>query len=438
MAFLYNQRSISLLIILVVIGCFDAMAAVQVKNVRVWPSPDSTRIVLDLSKPVEYSYFPLSNPERLVIDLKSTTISAALNDLAKDTKLLNAVRTSTPKKKGDARLVLDLNKKVEAMIFALKPTAPYGDRLVIDLVDSVAKVAHTKKQFVTDRDIVIAIDAGHGGEDPGSIGGKGNYEKRVTLGIAKKLEDLIKKEPGMRAVMTRTGDYYLSVHKRTEKARASDADLLISIHADAFTSPQPNGASVWVLSLRRANSEIGKWLEQKEKHSQLLGGAAEVIKNTTSERYLARTLLDMSMDHSMDQGYGIANSVLGELKSITKLHKRTPQAASLGVLKSPDIPSILVETGFISNPKEEKLLVNGWHQSRLANSIFKAVRTYFKRNPPDGTLFALTRDIRHKVKRGESLSVVAQNYKVSVAALKKANKLKSNVIRVGQVLSIPQ
>lgn len=417
---------------------FNGNAQSQVKNVRVWPSPDSTRVVLDLSRPVEYTYFTLSNPERLVIDIKDTKIVASLDDLEKDAKLLNAVRTSGPKKKGDSRLVLDLNKKVEAMIFALKPTAPYGDRLVIDLIDSVAKVAQTQKQFVTDRDIVIAIDAGHGGEDPGSIGGNGNYEKRVTLGIAKKLEALIEKEPGMKAVMTRTGDYYLSVHKRTEKARAADADLLISIHADAFTSPQPHGASVWVLSVGRANSEIGKWIEQKEKHSQLLGGAAEVIKNTTSERYLARTLLDMSMDHSMDQGHGIASSVLKELKTITKLHKRTPQAASLGVLKSPDIPSILVETGFISNPKEEKLLTNGWHQGRLANSIFTAVRSYFKHNPPDGTLFARTKNLRHKVKRGESLSLVAQNYNVSVTAIKKANKLKSNVIRVGQVLSIPQ
>ncbi|MBU2882687.1 N-acetylmuramoyl-L-alanine amidase [Psychrosphaera sp. B3R10] len=428
----------NLVITILVIGSACVSAAIDVKNVRVWPSPDSTRVVLDLSKPVEYSYFTLNNPERLVIDLHDTKISAVLTDLAKDTNLLNTVRTSTPKKKGDARLVLDLNKKVEAMIFALKPTAPYSDRLVIDLVDSVAKVAHTKKQFKTDRDIVIAIDAGHGGEDPGSIGGRGNYEKRVTLGIAKKLEDLITKEPGMRAVMTRTGDYYLSVHKRTEKARDSDADLLISIHADAFTSPEPNGASVWVLNLRRANSEIGKWLEQKEKHSQLLGGAAEVIKNTTSERYLARTLLDMSMDHSMDQAHGVANSVLSELKSITKLHKRSPQAASLGVLKSPDIPSILVETGFISNLKEEKLLTNGWHQSRLANSIFKAVRGYFKHNPPDGTLFARTKNLKHKVKSGESLSLVAQSYNVSISSIKKANKLKSNMIRVGQVLSIPQ
>jgi N-acetylmuramoyl-L-alanine amidase len=420
------------------IVCSASLAAKQVDSVRVWPSPDSTRVVLDLSAPVTYSYFTLSNPERLVIDLQQTDLKVNLDDFEQDSTILKNIRSSRPKQKGDSRLVLELSHKIEPMLFALKPTAPYGDRLVIDLLDSKAKVANIEKRMVKDRDIVIAIDAGHGGEDPGSIGGKGNYEKKVTLAIAKKLKQLVDKEKGMRAVMTRTGDYYVSVGKRSEKAREENADLLISIHADAFSSPGPNGASVWVLSLQRANTEVGRWLEKKERHSQLLGGAAEVIRNTNSEKYLARTLLDMSMDHSMEQGYGVAQSVLGELKSITKLYKSKPQAASLGVLKSPDIPSILVETGFISNPKEEKLLVNGWHQNRLANSIFSAVQKYFRKNAPDGTYYANFRELKHKVKRGESLSLVAQNYNISVDDLKRANKLKSNVIRIGQVLNIPQ
>lgn len=415
----------------------DAFAAKKVKNIRVWPSPDSTRVVLDLSAPIKFSHFTLSNPERLVIDLQDTFVVPDTNNLKHDSKLLKTLRSSVHKGQ-NSRLVLDLTKKIEPLIFALKPTAPYGNRLVIDLIDSKAKVAQTQKRIETDRDIVIAIDAGHGGEDPGSIGGKGNYEKKVTLAIAKKLAAKINAEKGMRAVMTRTGDYYVSVHGRTEKARKAKADLLVSIHADAFTSPKPAGASVWVLSLRRANSEIGKWLEQKEKHSQLLGGAAEAIQNATTEKYLARTLIDMSMDHSMDQGYGVAKDVLGQLKGITKLHKRTPQLASLGVLKSPDIPSILVETGFISNPKEEKLLTNAWFQTRMSDSLFNAIRGYFKKNAPDGTLFARLRDLKHKVKRGESLSLVAKNYNVSVSKIKKANKLKSDRIRVGQVLSIPQ
>ncbi|NVK24862.1 MAG: N-acetylmuramoyl-L-alanine amidase, partial [Gammaproteobacteria bacterium] len=248
----------------------------------------------------------------------------------------------------------------------------------------------------------------------------------------------INQEKGMRAELTRTGDYYISIHGRTEKARKLNADLLVSIHADAFTSPQPAGASVWVLTLKRANSEIGKWLEQKEKHSQLLGGAAEAIQNATTEKYLARTLIDMSMDHSIDQGYNVANNILKELKGITKLHKRSPQSGNFGVLKSPDIPSILVETGFISNPREEGLLTNAWFQNRLSDSLHSAITSYFKKNPPDGTLFARLGNLKHKVRRGESLSIVAQNYKVSLNDLKKANNLTSDVIRVGQVLSIPQ
>ncbi|MDU0113725.1 N-acetylmuramoyl-L-alanine amidase [Psychrosphaera aquimarina] len=414
-----------------------AFAAKNVKNVRVWPSPDSTRVVLDLTQSIEYSYFMLSNPERLVLDIKNTSINAELSNLAQSSDILKNIRSST-KNKSDSRLVFDLTSKIEPIIFALKPTAPYGNRLVIDLVDTEAKVAENQKKMESDRDIIIAIDAGHGGEDPGSIGGKGNYEKRITLAISKKLEALINKQPGLTAVMTRTGDYYISVHGRTEKARNANADLLISIHADAYHTPHPSGAGVWTLSPRRANSEIGKWLEKKEKHSELLGGAGDAIKNTTTEKYLVRTLLDMSMDHSMSQGYLVAKEILGELKDITKLHKRSPQSASFGVLKSPDIPSILVETGFISNPKEEKLLINNWFQNKMANSIFTAVNSYFKRNPPDGSYFAKFKDVKHKVKRGESLSLVAQNYNVTVSKIKEANNLRSNNIKIGQVLSIPQ
>jgi N-acetylmuramoyl-L-alanine amidase len=414
------------------------LASQSVKNVRIWPSPDSTRVVLDLSAPIKYTYFSLSNPQRLVIDLQDTVIKQDLSRLANESKLLSNIRSSSGKKGGDARLVFDLAKKVEPMIFSLKPTAPYGHRLVIDLVDSKAKVASTERKLEKDRDIIIAIDAGHGGEDPGSIGSKGNYEKRVTFAIAKKLEELVNKEKGMKAILTRTGDYFVSVSGRSERARKANADMLVSIHADAFTSPKPSGAAVWILSPRRANSEIGKWLENKEKQSELLGGAAEVINNSSTEKYLARTLLDMSMDHSMEEGYEVAVDMLSELKKITKLHNKKPQSASLGVLKAPDIPSILVETGFISNPREEKLLVNGWFQNKMAESMFTALKSYFKRNPPDGSYYVRYKSIRHKVKPGESLSLVAQNYNVSVSEIKKANRLRNNTIRVGQVLSIPR
>ena len=413
-------------------------AAAKVKGVRIWPSPDSTRIVLDLSETSKYTYFSLDKPNRLVVDLQNAKLTTDLKKLSHNSKLLKSIRSSAKGK--NTRLVFDLTKKIEPMLFALAPTAPYGHRLVIDLLDTKAKVAETKtnKPKETNRDIIIAVDAGHGGEDPGSIGAKGNYEKRSTLAIAKKLAAKINAEKGLKAVLTRTGDYFVTLHGRTEKARRAGADLFVSIHADAFTSPKPSGASVWVLSLRRANSEIGKWLEKKEKHSQLLGGAADAIKDTTTEKYLARTLIDMSMDHSMEQAYTVADEVLNQLKGITKLHKRKTQSASLGMLKSPDIPSILVETGFISNPKEEKLLTNDWFQNRMATSLTKAIKSYFKKNAPAGTYYASIKELKHKVKRGESLSLVAQNYKVSVSKIKKANNLKSDKIRVGQVLSIPQ
>ena len=239
--------------------------------------------------------------------------------------------------------------------------------------------------------------------------------------------------------MTRTGDYYISPNKRPEIARQNKADLFISIHADAFTTPQPSGASVWVLSMGRANSELGRWMEQTERHSELLGGAAEVIQDTASERYLAQALLDMSMDHSMATSYDLSKGVIKELKKVTKLHKRSPQAASLAVLTSPDIPSILVETGFISNPREEKNLNWAKFRQQLADRIFLAVKNYFKNSPPDGTLWASVRTEKrtHRVQSGESLSLLAQRYNVRVSQIKEANNLRGDVVRIGQVLTIP-
>ncbi|GAB2999647.1 N-acetylmuramoyl-L-alanine amidase [Psychrosphaera aestuarii] len=429
----------TIIVICMILVATPSYASDKINGVRIWPAPDSTRVVLDLSGPADFSYFQLSNPQRLVIDLNNTKLATSLNGLAKDAQIITKVRKSTPKRKGSTRLVLDLVKKIEPMLFALPPAGPYGNRLVIDLLDKEEKVEKAKRVIETDRDIVIAIDAGHGGEDPGSIGRAGTFEKHVTLSLAKKIEALINKEKGLKAVLTRTGDYYLDLNKRTKKARESGAELLISVHADAFTTPGPHGASVWVQSNKRATTEVGRSLERKEEHSQLLGGVAEAIKDTTTEEYLMRTFIDLSMDHSRDQGFTVAYAVLDELKKVTSLHQRKPQSASLGVLKSPDIPSILVEGGFISNPKEEKMLTNAWQQNRLANAIVNAVKKHFKKRPPEGTLYAkLHRSVQHKVRPGESLSLVAQNYKVSVSSLKSANSLKNDVIRVGQVLSIPQ
>ncbi len=420
-----------------------------INSVRVWPSPDSTRVVFDLTDKPDFSYFMLKNPLRLVVDLETTDKIKDLPAIPNKHQIVSKLRYSKAKNSKGVRFVFELTGPVKPVIFALAPTGPYKNRLVVDLYDKnqaepAPVTSHTavkKRELNQQRDIVIAIDAGHGGEDPGSIGPSGTYEKDITLQIAKRLERMIDAERGMISRMVRRGDYFVNLNTRTNRAREKKADFFVSIHADAFTSPQPSGASVWVLSLRRANSEIGKWLEDKEKHSELLGGAAGVIKDTASEKYLAQALLDMSMDHSMKTGFSVAEEVMNELKKVAKMHKKAPQAASFAVLKSPDIPSILVETGFISNPREERLLKSANYQERLAKAIFTSLKSYYLKNPPADSLFASLKSqypTKHKVRPGESLSLLASRYGVSVSKLKQVNQLQSNTLFIGQELDIPQ
>ena len=421
----------------------------KIDGVRIWTSPDNTRVVVDMAEAPEFTYFPLSNPQRLVIDIADVKQRFDFSKVASDSPIVKRIRHSTPKNNRSQRLVFDLHRSAESSIFALPPTEPYGNRLVIDFSHSgvVQRQADTSQPTITHhadetplRDIIVAVDAGHGGDDPGSIGSAGTYEKHVVLAIAKQLAKKINAEPGMRAVLVRTGDYYVKHEKRTDIARKAGADLFVSIHADAFTSPQPHGGSVWLLSTRRANTELGRWLEKKEKHSELLGGAAEIIQDTDSEKYLTQALLDMSMDRSIAIGWDLANEVIREMGKITHMHKKKPQSASLAVLTSPDIPSILVETGFISNPREEKNLNWAKHRERLADAVFTAIKRHFGRMPPDGTLWAKARldNLQHKVQRGESLSLLAQRYNVSVDKIKMANNLNSDMLRIGQVLNIPR
>lgn len=435
-------------VILMFFLCFavHTVSAAQNKleSVRIWPSPDNTRVVLDMRSAPDFTYFSLKKPERLVIDVAATDNSLNLSNIENSGDLIKKIRYSTPKNKQSARIVIELNRKAEPTLFAMTPSAPFGHRLVIDLADSApasapASVVMDETTTTRDRDIIVAIDAGHGGNDPGSIGPAGTYEKHITLSIAKKLEAMVNAERGMKAFMTRSGDYYISPNKRPELARQQKADLLISIHADAFTQPEPRGGSVWVLSMRRADTELGRWMERTERHSELLGGAAEVISDKSSERYLAETILGLSMDHSMATSHDLGNKVIQELKGVTKLHKKAPQAASLAVLTSPDIPSILVEVGFISNPQEEKNLNWTKYRERLAKAMFNAAKRYFKQVPPDGTLWASekAKNRTHKVRSGESLSILAQRYNVKVSSIKAANNLNNDIVRIGQVLTIP-
>ncbi|KJY66727.1 N-acetylmuramoyl-L-alanine amidase [Vibrio coralliilyticus] len=427
------------------------------ESIRVWPSPDETRVVIDLASEAEYSYFTLSSPDRLVVDLKQTSINTKLPINVSESPVLKRIRKSSPPQKGTYRLVFELKRKVTPQLFKLAPTpgGQYGHRLVIDMPhgssssstsaakpsssSSSPQVSRDASQLLGTADIVVAIDAGHGGEDPGSIGPNRKYEKHATLAISKKIAAQINAVPGMKAVLTRRGDYFVNLNKRSEIARGSKAHLLVSIHADGFRTPQPRGGSVFVLNTRRANSEIARWVENHEEQSQLLGGAGEVLSKNTSDKNVSQTLLDLQFSHSQKEGYKVATKILKQMSSAgIKLHKKQPVNASLAVLKSPDIPSVLVETGFITNPTEEKLLFQRSHQDKLARALTKAIVQYFEANPPEGTLFSNRgKTIKHKVKRGESLSVIAKKYGTTTKAIMQTNKLKSSGLAIGQVLTIP-
>ncbi|MET2951170.1 LysM peptidoglycan-binding domain-containing protein [Vibrio owensii] len=425
-----------------------------VKSFRVWPSPDETRVVIDLSSEADYSYFSLSGPDRLVVDIKNTTMQAKLPVTVTDSPVLKRVRKSSPPNKGTYRLVFELKKNVKAELFTLKPTGQYGHRLVIDLphgakTSTVATSTSKPSTPATPskdmssvkraQEILIVIDPGHGGEDPGSIGpSRRKYEKDAVLSISRKISAQLDAVPGIKTRMTRTGDYFVNLNRRVAIARENNAHLLISIHADAFTSPKPRGGSVFVLNTRRANTEISRWVENHERQSELLGGSGTAFVSNTNDRNVNQTLLDLQFSHSQKEGYKLATNILGEMGKVARLHNSKPINTSLAVLRSPQIPSVLVETGFISNPTEEKLLFQRAHQDKLARAITKAVVQYLKDNPPEGTVFSSSaKPSIHTVKRGESLSVIAQKYGTSTKAIMSANKLKSSGLAVGQKLKIP-
>ena len=431
-------------------GVYTSASVAQtnhIKGVRIWPSPDNTRIVLDLSQKPDYKIHYLKNPDRLLIDLKSTLSIVNVSSLKKNGPLVQRLRKSDSGEKGTYRIVVDLQKETKARVFTLAPEKPYGYRLVLDLPHSEIKpqvvtptpapVQNKITAYPVGRDIIVAIDAGHGGEDPGALG-KYSYEKNITLDLAKRLQKRINKQPGMSAFLVRTGDYFINLNQRSAIARKKKADFLVSIHADGFTSSKPRGASVWVLSNRRATSELGRWMEKHEAHSELLGGAGDLIQDSSSVPFLTEMFLDMSMGNAMDVGYHAGNLVVQELKKVTMMHKPRPVHASLAVLKAPDIPSIIVEAGFITNPTEERLLNQAEHQNKIANAVFTGIYKHFVDAPPQHTLFAQKkRAIKHIVRKGESLSVLAGRYSVSMDELLSYNNLHANGLRIGQIIKIP-
>ncbi|RJT40798.1 N-acetylmuramoyl-L-alanine amidase AmiB [Rahnella woolbedingensis] len=490
--------------------------AAGMKNINVSNGQTQSTVTITFDGSPDYSFFPLHNPERVVMDIRQDGVMKGLPLNFNGQNLVTRVRASTPPNAQSQRLVFELNQKVRTnatkqkdgsqytVVLTMNAAAP-APRLTAPVVTATNTPSPNAGKTVTpssksnpftndqtkvvsttvapdnsrsstvstsDSKIIVAIDAGHGGQDPGAIGGGGLKEKNVTIAIARKLQAILNADPMFQPVLTRDGDYFISVMGRSDVARKKNANVLVSIHADAAPSRSARGASVWVLSNRRANSEMGNWLEQHEKQSELLGGAGDVLANTASDPYLSQAVLDLQFGHSQRVGYDVATRVLRELRSVGSLHKAKPEHASLGVLRSPDIPSLLVETGFISNSTEERLLGSSAYQDKIARAIHIGLRNYFQSHPiqngpkvenrpllassaaaADSSAVASTTTRQpgpievtagaagatqiHKVTRGETLTGIANSYGTTNAALRDLNKLKKDGVWVGQRLKVP-
>ncbi len=433
--------------------------AASVTGVRLSNSDEGSRLVIDLTKSATYKTFTLDKPHRLVIDLRNTIWTKATTLPEFSGQLIKNIRHA--QRDETLRLVLDLTTKIKYETHKLASDQTHSYRLVIDLNDpnqanpktqqtkakptpvpssqTKAKiepkpekpkpVIAIKEKPKPKRDIVIAIDAGHGGKDDGATGRTGTKEKDVVLAIAKRLANLVDKEQGMRAYLVRSTDTFISLRQRINRAHKQKADMFISIHADSFRNNQAKGASVYVLSQRGASSEAAQLLADKENAADLVGG----ISLEDKDDLLASVLLDLSQTASLEASIEVASTVLAGLKRVGHVHKKQVESASFVVLKSPDIPSVLVETAFISNADEERKLNSASHQNKLARAIMYGIRHYFQRNPLPGTNMPQ----QHIVSNGDTLSTIALRYQVTLSQLKKKNKLTSNTLKIGEVLLIP-
>ncbi|HLS84114.1 MAG TPA: N-acetylmuramoyl-L-alanine amidase [Arenimonas sp.] len=434
------MRRISALVasLLLALTGLPAVAA-QLQGVQVLEGDTGTRAVLEFDQPPEYRLFTLANPNRLVLDLAASHLATGFS-APPPNGVVRGVRTGKPEE-GLLRVVLDLEG-------AVKPRSRIErvgnrSRLVVELMDGQA-VAKAPARTIEDvigpgeRKLVIAIDAGHGGKDPGAIGPSGKREKDVTLAVARELARLIDADPGMQAYLVRDSDVFIPLQQRYMSAREAQADLFISVHADAAHNRSAAGASVYVLSLRGASSEAARWLADQENAADLVGG----VELDARDRNLAAVLLDLSQNATMRVSDDIASQVLGALKGVGKAHKPQVERANFVVLRSPDVPSMLVETGFISNPGEESKLSDPKYRARLAAAIVDGVRNYFSLQAPPGTWYAarqgqLGGSRQHVVVRGETLSQIAARHGVPMASIRAANGLKGDMVKAGERLTIP-
>ena len=400
--------------------------AASLSDIQVANGDQQARITISFIGDPEYSFSP-QGKRTVALDIKQSGVLQGLPLLFSGNNLVKSIRAGTPQDTQTLRLLVDLTedgktravkqqngsnytvvftinadappppppppppvvaKRVETPVQPLRPAEPArnpfkssGSERQTAMTSSQGTARPVSRAVASDDKVIIAIDAGHGGQDPGAIGPNGTKEKNVTIAIARKLRALLNADPLFRPVLTRDGDYFISVMGRSDVARKQNANFLVSIHADAAPNRDATGASVWVLSNRRANSEMAGWLEQHEKQSELLGGAGDVLANSQSDPYLSQAVLDLQFGHSQRVGYDVATDVLSQLQRVGDLHKRRPEHASLGVLRSPDIPSILVETGFISNTGEERLLGSDNYQQQIAEAIYNGLRNYFMQHP---------------------------------------------------------
>ncbi|ACL71985.1 N-acetylmuramoyl-L-alanine amidase [Thioalkalivibrio sulfidiphilus] len=416
----------------------------QVQGIRLSAHEGQTRLVFDLTGPVEHSLFTLTDPHRVVIDIQGASARDLVVPSVPDS-VVSRLRYA-PRNNTDLRVVLDLRAQANPRSFVLRPGEGAGHRLVVDLQRQgsalVSAPAPQPQQPIRSmdqpaprlREVVVAIDAGHGGRDPGAVGQGGTREKDVVLAIAQRLERLVAREPGMKPVMIRTGDYFLPLRDRIRRARDQRADVFISIHADAAPDRRVQGSSVYILSQGGATSEAARWLAERENAADLVGG----VKLDDKDDVLASVLLDLSQTGTIEASATLADSLIGDLHRVGKVRSRRVERAGFAVLKSPDIPSVLVEAAFISNPAEERKLRTPAFQQSLAEALMGGLRSYFSNHAPPGTILAETRRGRHVIQSGETLSTIASRYQVSLNELRQHNNLSNDRISAGQVLVIPR
>lgn len=419
-------------------------------------------LVIRVNGAFTHKIFALNNPYRVVLDLNNTQLSPAVRSTYLSTPLIKKVRTGQLNKQ-TLRIVLDVSQKVKTMSApwppkgafqglkvdflpekttgvvaksGVTPTVQTKPSLPLNSNPKPIKVAHSPSKSL--RDVVVVLDAGHGGKDPGARGPRASREKDVVLAITLKLKQLIDKEPGMRAVLTRSGDYYVGLRRRLDIARKYNGDVFVSIHADAFNNPHSNGASVFALSQSGATSEAARWIAEKENYSEL--GGVNLGDLDDQNGVVRSVLIDLSQTATINSGLQMGSGVLRQLDRFTRLHNNKVEQARFMVLKSPDIPSILVETGFISNPVEERNLTSSAYQNRLSQAIFQGVKGYFWESPPHGTrIEALASSRFHWVKAGETLPIIASRYKVSVASLQEINRMSApGALKPGQKIVVPR